>query len=261
MHRVSRLADAPVMRLDVGGGKWLELPATCLLVFLDETGENSYSDPHYPLFGIGGCVVTVGQYEQFVKVPWKGMMRKSFGGPDQIFHSTDYAGGRGTPDQYGALTQYFTKFPIGRIASVITNLAAREVDIDTYRLVAASLFERFRQVARVFEFTEVAVIVESSSHYDWFAEQYLFSGRDSLQVSIGDVEHEMVLRKFFLSKSSGECGLQVADAIVNTAGGQARARLKGASEPRNRDFLAVFKDLVDSRWSSYLEITRATDAQ
>jgi len=245
MQQDAPSGDIPVLRL-AGEGESVELSSTCLLVFLDETGDDSLSDPHYPLFGIGGCVVPAGLYERFVDIPWRYMMGKWFGGPDQIFHSTDYSGGRGTSDQYEALTHYFTNFHIGRIASVITRLAFREIDVETYQLIAESLFNRLRKVAAAFEFTEIVIIVESSSKYDQFADQYLFAGRESLTVILGEIEHQIRLRKFLIPKSAGACGLQVADAIVNAAGGQARARWRGATKP-NRDFMAVFGDGVDSR--------------
>lgn len=254
-----RIADETVLMLDAGPGNWIALPATCLLVFLDETGEETLSDPQYPLFGIGGCVTTVKQYERFLNAPWKYMMGRWFGGADKIFHSTDYTGGKGKPEQYAALSHYFTKFPVGRIASVITKLAIREIDMATYQLVALTLFERFREVAKVFEFSEVAVIVESS-HYDKFANQYLFAGMEDLKVEIDGVDHDMPLRKFILAKSSGERGLQVADAIVNTAGGQARARWQGAKKA-NRDFQVVFGDSIDAGWKSFMEITRAIETE
>ncbi len=146
----------------------------------------------------------------------------------------------------------------GDVEGFITKLASREIDVETYQLLAASLFERFRDVVKVFEFTEVAIVVESSSNYDRLANQYLFADKEKLLVRVGEVEHEMALSKFLLSKNAGVCGLQVADAIVNTAGGQARARRKGATKP-NKNFLAVFGEGIDSRWKSYMEITRVTE--
>ncbi len=109
------LPDETVMALDAGDGSRVLLPSACLLVFLDETGEASLSDPNYPLFGIGGCVVTVSQYASFLDQPWKDMKERWFGGKDIAFHSTDYANSRGSPPQYKALTHYVAKFPIGRI--------------------------------------------------------------------------------------------------------------------------------------------------
>jgi hypothetical protein len=205
------------MILDAETGERIRLPGSCLLVFLDETGEESLSDPNYPLFGLGGCLVTVERYQRLVNIPWTYMMGQWFGGEDKIFHSVDYSGGRGTPDQYAALVHYFTRFAIGRIASVVSEITERGVDMGTYELVSKSLFERFR-----------------------------------------GVEHDMLLRKFILPKSSGECGLQVADAIVNTVGGQVRARRKGAKKP-NKDYEVVFGDLIDPRWKSYMEITRVVE--
>ena len=257
MSEVPNFVMAPTVLTESGQESLLGdlLPDTCLLVFLDETGEESLSDPNYPLFGIGGCVVTVRQYLELVDLPWKYMKDQWFGGADKIFHATDYSGGKGTPEQYGALVHYFTRFPIGRIAAVMTKLAVRMIEAETYQLVAASLFERLRHVAKMFEFTEVAIIIESSSHYNEYANRYLLAGMEDLRVFVGSVEHTMPLKKFAIAKSSGESGLQIADAIINAAGGQARARWQGSIKPKNKDFQVVFGDSIDARWASYYEIT------
>lgn len=39
----------------------LAVSANSMLVFVDETGEEWFRDPHHPVFGLGGCTVAAKQ--------------------------------------------------------------------------------------------------------------------------------------------------------------------------------------------------------
>jgi hypothetical protein len=69
---------------------------------------------------------------------------------------------------------------------------------------------------------------------------------------INDQKQEIPLEGYFLPKSGGEAGLEVADFVIHTAGANVRDRLKGRKDNR-KDFEIIFNQ-VDQNLVSYLEI-------
>ena len=68
--------------------------ADCLLVFLDESGHETFlGEQHY--FSFGGCAVMVPAYER-LKLEWRKLRRLINGNPDEPLHA---AGLRATPTQ------------------------------------------------------------------------------------------------------------------------------------------------------------------
>jgi hypothetical protein len=60
----------------------IKIPDSYLLVSLDETGHEQPDDRAHPAFGLGGCAVTVGRYEAWLKTPWLELKAKYFGGSE-----------------------------------------------------------------------------------------------------------------------------------------------------------------------------------
>lgn len=53
----------PIVINTKDGGNF-SLEPTCLIVFIDETGEEAFSDKNYAIFGLGGCAVLATDYEK-----------------------------------------------------------------------------------------------------------------------------------------------------------------------------------------------------
>jgi hypothetical protein len=92
---------------------------------------------------------------------------------------------------------------------------------------------RIAQVARWTDCDEVALVFESSQRADEGIEA-AFQG-----LSLSEEEGPLRVRFFFMSKSAGEAGLEVAVFIVHAVSRQAR---NGAGRPSDflPDFRAVF---------------------
>ena len=54
----------------------IPLTPRTLLVFVDETGNEDYSDPKNPTFGRGGCAVLGKEYRNKIKKPWRKLKRE-----------------------------------------------------------------------------------------------------------------------------------------------------------------------------------------
>jgi hypothetical protein len=63
----------------------LSLAADCLLVFIDETGHETFAgDQNY--YGLGGCALMVGTYD-VLKARWKEVRKIVNGDPEAPLHA------------------------------------------------------------------------------------------------------------------------------------------------------------------------------
>ena len=63
--------------LHTRSGVIVPVPPSSLVVWIDETGEELFSDPSYPLFGLGGCAVLSRDYGRLVAEPWRQVKRNT----------------------------------------------------------------------------------------------------------------------------------------------------------------------------------------
>ena len=61
-----------------------------LVVFIDETGIEDYSDPNNRTFGRGGCAVLGADYKRYIKKPWRKLKREKLGGAAKPFHAAEF---------------------------------------------------------------------------------------------------------------------------------------------------------------------------
>src|SRR5687768_15536740 len=89
-----------------------------LLVYLDETGEETLSDPTRTMFGFGGCAVTEDRYFPDLATPWRSLKRQHFGSEDARLHAA--ATPPMTKEQMAAIGDFFRQQPFFRIAAIMT---------------------------------------------------------------------------------------------------------------------------------------------
>lgn len=73
-------------------GEEIPLSPSCLLVFVDETGDEGLGDPNYPIFGLGACVVLESDYGSLVRSPWNLMKEELFDAPTLHCTQRNYGG-------------------------------------------------------------------------------------------------------------------------------------------------------------------------
>lgn len=232
-------------------GAKITLGPTTLLIFIDETGEENFNDKKYPIFGLGGCVVQVQDFERLVNAPWLYMKENYFGGADKPLHANELRSP--SKEQLNALNHFFTKFHFCRIAAIVSDKTAFCAHCNPYEIVAGALKNRILDIAKWQQkFNQLAMVFEDSQRGNKLAVKN-FSNFNELLV---DNKEKIPIEKFFMPKSLNFPGLEVADFIMHAAGGQTRTRLHhGVSRPNNRDFKAVFHS-VDPRGTSFIDINR-----
>ena len=83
-------------------------PAT-LVIFLDETGDEQYTDPKHPVFGIGGCAIISDDYVRRIQRPWTLLKRDILKLGIKPFHATDFERSRPTMDKISAINNFLTR--------------------------------------------------------------------------------------------------------------------------------------------------------
>src|SRR5688500_11985953 len=95
------------------------LRSTCLVVFVDETGEESLRAPAFPVFGLAGCAVRADAYFGYVAESWRALKEAHFGGRDVPLHAA--AIDRENKAGVEALGQFFLREHFSRFGVVLTN--------------------------------------------------------------------------------------------------------------------------------------------
>lgn len=225
----------------------------CLLIYLDETGHEQFSDPHYPIFGIGGCAVLTESCHRLLEIPWRQMKKSVFGDSDTPLHASSTLRSA-TAEQRGGIAEFFRDMLFSRFAAVIRFDSPIPHIYPPYQIVAGTVLKRLEQLAMPYPFDSMALIFEASERGNILAQRYFGplcckrGNAGALPVHCG-----------FMEKQIGEPGLEIADFVINTAGRHVRHFLKTGIHEANDLFDAIFQS-VPKPLVSYIEITSAQDA-
>lgn len=215
----------------------LTLNPTDLLVYLDETGGETMSDPEYPIFGIGGCAVTGDKYLEAIERPWKDLKTRYFGSVDQPLHASQID----TSNKIGirALGDFFRRNTFARFATVFT----KETQIEppqTSRYLAISLVirQQLERLIKASSFYRLVLVFESSSRGNPFVREHFSDIVPVLDMPGGP--QRAPVERCFMSKGLCHAPLEVADFVLHAAGCQALGMVKRRGLFR-KDFETVFE--------------------
>lgn len=212
------------------------LEPSCLLVFIDETGDEAFSDPQHPVFGLGGCAMLVADYTALIRPRWRQMKESFFGGPDVPLHASELKSP--SQAQITALCEVFAIDRFTRVVAVASSKTAFPDGHPPYQLIALTLIRRIERAGSRFPLSRLALIVESSSRANALANRYL-GPFNVVRIESARGATEAQIHHYFLPKARNEPGLEIADFIMNTVGAQARARLFDSAAPTRKDFAAI----------------------
>lgn len=210
-----------------------------LIVFVDETGIEDYSDPKNPTFGRGGCAMQAADYRRLVKKPWLKLKRKRLGGALKPFHAAEFEQTRPNKVQISAINKFLAR-PFWRFAVMSDKWTKLPPDIDGHKAVSLVTVRFVMKLVATYENIEsVVLIFESSDRGDDLVRRDFDLAKMELVNSAGV---QVGVEGCFMPKKSMEPGLEVADLIAHTAGRQRRHQIAGKE--------GVAKDFQQMYWHS-----------
>jgi hypothetical protein len=224
------------------------LSENTLVVVIDDTGQEEFRDPNFPVFGIGGCAFLVRDYQRLIELPWNYMCEKFFPSFERPLHASKL--GKLSEEQLGALKNFFEKFEFFRIATVVSVESVKEIDANYIDIVGSTFLNRILEIAQWIEFERIYIIFEASDRIGSKVIKSL-SGKNIIREDSGV---KIPIELGLMPKSACEPALEVADFIVHTAGAQTKHRTSGNTQDR-QDFKIIFNN-VDKRLTSFMYITR-----
>jgi hypothetical protein len=201
----------------------LRLPPRSLLIFVDETGIEDFSDPKNPTFGRGGCGALMPEYKRRIAKPWRRLKRGRLGGASKPFHATDFEQTRPTMQQITGINA-FLALPFLRFAAMCDSRTELPAGIDAHKAISLISMHYIAGFVSKCDVDVVALIFEASGRGDTLVRRdYDLASMDLRNVRGNRIE----LEGCFMPKASMEPGLEVADLIVHTAGRQRRHEIAG----------------------------------
>lgn len=211
------------------------LGPTDLLVAVDETGVEDISDPHYPVFGMGGCAILVGQYHDFIRQPWALMKKRHFDGPQSPLHAS---GLRATSNQQNLIGEFFRQHAFFRLAAVLTDKTVLQSPFSRYEGAALALAAQIFEVAKYARARRIGLLFESSQRMNALTARTFRDFRMSRNLDGASEDVKIYLLRG--SKKLCEPALEVADFVMHAAGKAVQASLVGRRMLDRKDFSAVF---------------------
>lgn len=220
-----------------------------LIIFIDETGNECLKDPDYPIFGIGGCIISGLAYLPNIALPWSDLKNKEFGGKKHL-HATDLK--NPSKAQLEILNNFFSAGLFGRFATTISDKTILNIKQERlYSIVVRALINRISDILKYADFDEIVMVFEESKstqtiNHNSFAGYELSKGNKKIPITF-----------FYTGKDTMEPGLEVADFIIHTAGTTVRDYISGKIEKllERQDFFNVF-ETADPKLSSFIMIEK-----
>jgi hypothetical protein len=183
----------------------LHLPSCSLLIFIDETGNEDFSDPKNPTFGRGGCGALMAEYKPRIAKPWRRLKRERLGGATKPFHAVDFEQTRPTMFQITGINAFMAR-PFWRFATMCDSKTELPPGIDAHKAISLVTVNYFARIVARSDVDVVALIFESSERGDNLVKRdYDLASMDLKNVWGRRVEVEGC----FMPKNSMEPGLAV----------------------------------------------------
>ena len=222
-----------------------------LLVYIDETGHETFNDVNYPIFGLGGCAALAQHCHAFLDEPWNEMKKRYFGEGISLHASDMY---NATNEQKAAISDFFRENLFGRFAAISRTTSVLLSTMSAHRTVCAALTQRLQDMINIFALDSMHIIIEDSQRTNSLIKKnlHLFA-----QTHDGN---PIPIHYGFMQKTANDAGLEVADFIAHTAGAQVASRIRNRKHITRRDFEAVFLK-VPRQLTSFIDITAVGTAQ
>ena len=246
------------MQFNMSDGEVFNANPTTALVFLDETGTESLTDPEFPVFGFGGCCVLARNYYEYIRFPWNKVKKERLGLNNGIpFHSNEI---RLNDEQENVMQRFFNN-KFGRFSVIVSKAHINESNKAIEEILYFNVHQRIIEILKWTEFTDVLLIYEHSRRLVKKIEPLLSTIKITSQNTHGDDE-DIPLKPCVMLKSTAEPGLEVADFIIHSVGQAVRDRYLGRIEQfmDNKRCSYMFGDCND-KLCSFLYVNSITFTQ
>jgi hypothetical protein len=219
-------------------GDTLNMPADGLLIFIDETGVEDYSDSKNPTFGRGGCAAPTADYRMLLKKPWRKLKREYLGGANKPFHATTFEQSRPAVRQITAINRFLQR-KFWRFAAMSDSRTALPEGMDGHKAISLVTIQFVRRLVATYDTSSVALVFEASERGDDLVRRDFNLAQMNLTNRVGAPVNT---EGCFIEKRYMEAGLEIADLVAHTAGRQRRHQIAGKE--------GVTKDFEQMYWHS-----------
>jgi Protein of unknown function (DUF3800) len=232
-------------------GEEIEASANDLLVFVDDTGHETFAGSQ-GFYGLGGCLALRWGYEH-LKAKWREVRKAINGDPKVPLHASDITANP-KPESFAVLRAFFEDPSFLRVAATTTKSVELPAGMHPCVPVMGQLMKEIEALveplARQLSCERIWIILESSERADPVVKRHFGELTTIDAVRTLPVEHRL------MPKSANEPGLEVADFVVSAASSEVQRRLRGKSG-HAPDFYDVFCRLPPEG-CRYREVTRVT---
>lgn len=223
------------------------------LVFLDETGDSQLSDKNYPIFGFGGCCILAKDYMDAIHNPWSNLKKNHFELKDKPLHAADI---KFNNNQITELNNFFITHQFGRFAVLMSKNTSIDFELSPEYIVYADFYNRIIEILKYYNFENIVIIYEDSKKLKPKLESY--AAGIILSEKINEVDNNIEIYYYAMSKQIAFPGLEIADIIVHTAGTSLRDKINGkiTNLIERKDFSNIFEK-IEKQHSSFLYIEKA----
>ncbi len=249
--RIEISINGPLIMHPENGEPFKVNPNT-LLVFIDETGEESFNDINMPFFGFGGLIVPCLDYYDLVENPWHDFKKEFFGTVEHPLHAADLSQPV-SQDLINAFNKFFTDYSFGRFAITCTDRTLNRINTSIENVIAGCIWDRIKEVANKMKWFDILILIEENKRLIPSIKQEFMS-----KTPQNSRYQKIPVRYYTILKDSNFAGLEVADFIAHTAGRQARVMrdhlFDKTVERKQPDFEHVFNSKLHP--ISYFNISR-----
>lgn len=245
------MKNVPIFTLNFANGESYDVLKNTALVFIDETGNEQLSDPNYPIFGMGGCVIFADNYIDHIHNPWEKMKDTHFNQSMYPLHASD---NNFNSDQISALNDFFLQNKFGRFASLASLNTTVDTILQIEQIVYFSAINRIIDISKYSTFNKIVIIYE---HSDRLMPKLEYYNKD---ISFTD-ESGVAIPIEFCCANKSLCipGIEIADFIVHSAGTSLRDKIsnKITNLSERKDFSNIFVN-VDENYPSFLYLNNVS---
>jgi len=219
-----------------------------LLIAVDETGHERFTDSKYPVFGLAACMCLGSEYENFIHKPWERVKLGAGLKSSDALHAASID--LSNKKLITGLTTFFQSSKFGRIAIGCSNATIFMIDINPIDLCVKVLFENVRKAFDVYNPNNIVIVIEESSRLNKiyrksFMDNRLYVSKKGVLTNIG-----------LMRKSEGFFPLEIVDFIAQAYGNEIIRQLYKKPMVR-KDVKSIFTN-KEAKYSYNKYITEVT---